>query len=568
MNNFKIFQRLAIPLLSLALFSCTTVKYYPTSFVESLKHPTKFPDVFSSTVQNIEDVASKNPLGEGEEIKITDVGENKNSSMHLVQIRENGELRPHYHKQHDEVIYVKKGSGIATLDGARYIVKPGSILQIPGKTVHKFLNTGGEQFIAVSIFSPPFDGRDEKKIKERRKIDRSTKEEKRLASKKPEKVNQKEGVPSEKSPTKSADKEVKADTGVVESETVAGKNINKPARERLDTGMENISSTSKKISTPEGKKKKKETKSAEEPLINIEDLHEKLSKLLELKEEGTISSEEYEEKKDALIKGKDVGELPEPKGIVKKKTPFIEEKSGAEQMEKRSIINTRERVPDKDTDNAVSQLPPSSENKPTTNEIESLEKKKNSVEDKLNTLEEMKLDGLITEEEYESKKEALIGTTEEKEILTPPEDFNKDEIKSPVNKVESLEINESQIEDKLKTLEEMKQEGLITEEDYKNKKSALIGSSEGNTTSMSPENISNDEKVNDLKELYEQGLITEDDYKHKLNEITGAQTPVSSETYKEKEFESDKLSELNELREEGLISEEDYELKKAQLPGK
>ena len=108
MNNFKIFQRLAIPFLSLTLISCTTVKYYPANFVESLKHPTKFPDVFSSTVQNIEDVAAKNPLGENEEIKITNVGENKNSSMHLVQIRENGELRPHYHKQHDEVIYVKR----------------------------------------------------------------------------------------------------------------------------------------------------------------------------------------------------------------------------------------------------------------------------------------------------------------------------------------------------------------------------------------------------------------------------------------------------------------------------
>ena len=503
MNNFKIFQRLAIPFLSLSLISCTTVKYYPANFIESLKHPTKFPDVFSSTVQNIEDVAAKNPLGENEEIKITNVGENKNSSMHLVQIRENGELRPHYHKQHDEVIYVKKGSGIATLDGARYIVKPGSILQIPGKTVHKFLNTGGEQFIAVSIFSPPFDGRDEKKIKERRKTDRSTKEEKRLASKKPEKVTQKEDSPSGKRPTEPAGEEVKTDTEVTESKNAAEKDLNKPAKKILDTDTENIPFTSKKLSTSEGKKKIKETKATEEPPINIEELHEKLSKLLELKEEGTISSKEYEEKKDALIKGKDIGGLPEPKGIAKKKTPIIEEESSVEQAEEHAAIDTRERVPDEYKDNVVSQPPLSSENEPRTREVES---------------------------------------TEEKEL--------------PTN-------------DKLETLEEMKQEGLITEEDYESKKMAIVGSSKENATSILPESITKDEKVEDLKELFDQGLITKDDYELKLKEITDAQTHnISPDTSAEKGIGNDKLSELNELRKEGLISEEDYELKKSQLLGK
>ncbi|MEK6559903.1 MAG: SHOCT domain-containing protein [Planctomycetota bacterium] len=571
MNNFKIFQRLAIPLLSLTLISCTTVKYYPANFVESLKHPTKFPDVFSSTVQNIEDVAAKNPLGENEEIKITNVGENKNSSMHLVQIRENGELRPHYHKQHDEVIYVKKGSGIATLDGARYIVKPGSILQIPGKTVHKFLNTGGEQFIAVSIFSPPFDGRDEKKIKERRKTDRSTKEEKRLASKKPEKVTQKEDSPSGKRPTEPAGEEVKTDTEVTESKNVAEKDLNKPAKKILDTDTENIPFTSKKLSTSEGKKKIKETKSTEEPPINIEELHEKLSKLLELKEEGTISSKEYEEKKDALIKGKDIGGLPEPKGIAKKKTPIIEEESSVEQAEEHAAIDTRERVTDEYEDNVVSQPPLSSENELGTQEVESTEEKELPTNDKLEMLEEMKQEGLISEEAYERKKEAIIGTTEEKDILTPSENINKDNIESPVNEAESVEKKESRVEDKLKTLEEMKQEGLITEEDYESKKKAIVGSSEENTTSILPESITKDEdeKVEDLKELFDQGLITKDDYELKLKEITDAQTHnISPDTSAEKGIENDKLSELNELRKEGLISEEDYELKKSQLLGK
>ena len=46
------------------------------------------------------------------------------------------------------------------------------------------------------------------------------------------------------------------------------------------------------------KKKSKKTETlAEEPTININDLHEKLTKLLELKEEGTFSAAEFTRKK-------------------------------------------------------------------------------------------------------------------------------------------------------------------------------------------------------------------------------------------------------------------------------
>ena len=254
MNTLKITLRFVFLLLSLAVIGCTTVRYYPTNFVESLKHPTKFPEVYSSTVKNIEEVAEKNPLGEGEEVKITDVGENKNSSMHLVQVRENGELRPHYHKRHDEVVYVKKGSGIATLDGTRYMVKPGSILQVPAKTVHKFLNTGGEPFVAVSIISPPFDGRDEKRIKEKGKADRIKKEEKRLAMKKPEKVTGEKDASDTKESVEG--KEIKP---VTKSEEVAENEVKASVPDEWNTEeeKERTSVPVKKPSPSEGKKKSK-----------------------------------------------------------------------------------------------------------------------------------------------------------------------------------------------------------------------------------------------------------------------------------------------------------------------
>jgi len=502
MNTLKITLRFVFPLLSLAFIGCTTVRYYPANFVESLKHPTKFPEVYSSTVKNIEEVAEKNPLGEGEEVKITDVGENKNSSMHLIQVRENGELYPHYHKRHDEVVYVKKGSGIATLDGTRYMVKPGSILQVPAKTVHKFLNTGGEPFVAVSIFSPPFDGRDEKRIKEKRKADRIKKEEKRLAMKKPEKVTKEKDT----SVTKESG-EGKEINSAAKSEEVAENKVKAsvPDESNTEDEHEKASVPARKSTSSKGKKKSKKTETpVEEPEININDLHEKLTKLLDLKEEGTISASEYEEKKDALIKGRDIGELPEPKAPAKKKAPIEEEPLG---VQEEHIQPEEEHIP---ADENVSH----------------------------------------EEQDAQLNTPRLSGETE-----------------PAVGEVETEEKMQQSDDDKLKILEEMRQEGLITEEDYDSKKNKLADITEEKPASMPSENIVEDEKVKELKELYNEGLITEEDYKHKLNELSSSQPENPIPAPSKKETEDDKLSELNELREQGLISDEDYEFKKTQLMG-
>ena len=510
MNTIKITLRFVFTLLSLAFIGCTTVRYYPTNFVESLKHPTKFPEVYSSTVKNIEEVAEKNPLGEDEEVKITDVGENKNSSMHLVQVRENGELRPHYHKRHDEVVYVKKGSGIATLDGTRYMVKPGSILQVPAKTVHKFFNTGGEPFVAVSIISPPFDGRDEKRIKEKRKADRIKKEEKRLAMNKPGKFTEEKDVSVTKEYRYEEEKKP-----VVKQEKITKKHANESLDEELNTAEENENTSipARKSSPSKTKKKSKKTSvPAEEPIINISDLHEKLTKLLELKEEGTISAVEYEEKKDALMRGEGIGELPEPKSPAKKKAQIEEEPIGEQAMEEH-IPTEVEHVP---ADENVS---------------------------------------------YEEQNTSYTPSV-------------SDEIEPAVSEAEIEEKVQQSDDDKLKMLEEMREEGLITEDDYESKKSKLTDITEEKPASMPSENITEDEsedgKVEELRELYNEGLITEEDYKHKLSELSNSQPQdlIPAPSKKEIEIEDDKLSELNELREEGVISEEDYEFKKTQLMGK
>lgn len=538
MSTTKTFCGILLLILSLILIGCTTVRYYPVNFIESLQHPTKFPEVFSSNVQNIEEIANKNPLGDNEDVKITNVGENKNSSMHLVQIRENGELHPHYHKRHDEVIYVKKGSGIATLDGTRYLIKSGSILQIPSKTVHKFLNTGGEPFMAVSIFSPPFDGRDEKSIKQKKKPDRGVKNEKRLAMKKSEKATEINQASSEKELT---DEELK--TSVAKSQAVGEQKLNKSVQEEWNsyTGKKPLPS----------KKKSKGVITDEEPAINIEDLHEKLTKLSELKEEGVISAEEYEGKKDALVAGKDIGELPELKSPAKKKTP-LEDEPDLHQAEEHSSMDKD--IADEGRDSMLSTPDLSDERETTVREIAS-EEREYSSENKLKALEEMKQEGLITEEDYENKKKKIAVITGEESISRMSKSITKDE--------------------RVKELKDLYDQKLITEDDYKNKLEELtaaqtknLSSDEEKEVSLTSGSIVEDERVKDLKELYDQGFVTEDDYQYKLKELIGAETKSqSSDISAEKGTENEKLLELNELKEEGLITEEDYESKKAQLQG-
>lgn len=538
MSTTKTFCGILLLILSLILIGCTTVRYYPVNFIESLQHPTKFPEVFSSNVQNIEEIANKNPLGDNEDVKITNVGENKNSSMHLVQIRENGELHPHYHKRHDEVIYVKKGSGIATLDGTRYLIKSGSILQIPSKTVHKFLNTGGEPFMAVSIFSPPFDGRDEKSIKQKKKPDRGVKNEKRLAMKKSEKATEINQASSEKELT---DEELK--TSVAKSQAVGEQKLNKSVQEEWNsyTGEKPLPS----------KKKSKGVITDEEPAINIEDLHEKLTKLSELKEEGVISAEEYEGKKDALVAGKDIGELPELKSPAKKKTP-LEDEPDLHQAEEHSSMDKD--IADEGRDSMLSTPDLSDERETTVREIAS-EERESSSENKLKALEEMKQEGLITEEDYENKKKKIAVITGEESISRMSKSITKDE--------------------RVKELKDLYDQKLITEDDYKNKLEELtaaqtknLSSDEEKEVSLTSGSIVEDERVKDLKELYDQGFVTEDDYQYKLKELIGAETKSqSSDISAEKGTENEKLLELNELKEEGLITEEDYESKKAQLQG-
>jgi quercetin dioxygenase-like cupin family protein len=150
--------------LVLAICGCMATNK-PGEFVESLRNPTSFPEIFLPEIKYIDDIVEEKSLGEDEDVMIIPLGQDKSTSIYLFQIRQGAEMETHSHKSHDEILYVKQGSGILALDGVRHVVKEGMIVMIPRKTIHKYINTGNETSTTISMFSPPFDGKDIKVLK-------------------------------------------------------------------------------------------------------------------------------------------------------------------------------------------------------------------------------------------------------------------------------------------------------------------------------------------------------------------------------------------------------------------
>lgn len=156
-------------LLSLLLLYGCANDLTDIAFIDELKHPTKFPDIYRPDVLDIEKLIAENPLKEDEKIKVVPLGETRYASILMLLVRSGVEVPTHYHKGHDEVIHVKRGSAIVILDGTRYYVEPGEVILVPRKSHHKVMNTGREIYAAISVFYPPYRGEDIKFVKEKKK---------------------------------------------------------------------------------------------------------------------------------------------------------------------------------------------------------------------------------------------------------------------------------------------------------------------------------------------------------------------------------------------------------------
>ncbi len=292
MPETMLFKNILVFFLSIVLLAAAGCKRLqkPGEFLESLKNPTSFPEIFLPEIKNIDEIVNEKALAEDESIMIIPIGKDKSSSIYLFQIRENAEMDAHHHKSHDVIMYIEKGSGILELNSTRHSVKEGMMVVIPRLSVHRYINTGEVTSIVVSILSPPFEGKDVKEFKESTSIKKKNKNIYDKAMKKSMKEMNKEDGRGKKWLGLWGKDEEKVEPGK-EKEGQSGDVIEEEQKIL--------------VLTEEGEQKirdaRKEVKKEEKVVIDRIVLDEKLKVLQRLKDEGLISQEEFEAKKAEVI---------------------------------------------------------------------------------------------------------------------------------------------------------------------------------------------------------------------------------------------------------------------------
>ena len=259
----------------------------PGEFVESLRNPTSFPEIFTPEIKYIDEIVETKGLTEEENVKIVLLGKDKSTNVYLFQIREGAEMDAHLHKSHDEILYIKKGSGVLILNGTRHMVKEGMVVMVPRNTIHKYVNTGKGINITVSMFSPPFDGKDIKVFRQSTDFKKKKK------------------TIYDKAMKKSVRELKKEDGGEGRWLGLWGKD--KEDAESGEKEVDGVIPEEQKILvlTEEGREKIREARrkvnAEENAIIDKIILDEKLIVLQRLKLDGVISDEEFETKKAEII---------------------------------------------------------------------------------------------------------------------------------------------------------------------------------------------------------------------------------------------------------------------------
>jgi len=105
-------------------------------------------------ITDVDKVLRENPLPAGEKSQLIKIAQDDTISAFVVRMMPGAELGPHYHKSHDEIEYVIRGTGQLLVNNNWVDFKPGSIHFNPMHKVHAAKNTGNEPLIVLIAFTP------------------------------------------------------------------------------------------------------------------------------------------------------------------------------------------------------------------------------------------------------------------------------------------------------------------------------------------------------------------------------------------------------------------------------
>jgi mannose-6-phosphate isomerase-like protein (cupin superfamily) len=106
----------------------------------------------------------RNPIGPGEELRITHLVESPEMSGLLVQVR--GSLPAHFHKRTQEIVHLIRGEGVFQLGTERIPIKAGAVMRIPPGQVHTFTNRGQAPAVFFVVTTPHWDEQDRFMVKD------------------------------------------------------------------------------------------------------------------------------------------------------------------------------------------------------------------------------------------------------------------------------------------------------------------------------------------------------------------------------------------------------------------
>jgi quercetin dioxygenase-like cupin family protein len=134
-------------MIALTIFTCLVLSFL-TVF------PAKAANTTEQIVTQIDDILAANPLKASDKAQIINVAQDDTVTINVVRFVEGAGIKPHIHKTHDEMVYIIKGSGQMFIDGKWIDVKPGTVHFNPINKVHATRNTGKENLVFLSIFTP------------------------------------------------------------------------------------------------------------------------------------------------------------------------------------------------------------------------------------------------------------------------------------------------------------------------------------------------------------------------------------------------------------------------------
>lgn len=100
-------------------------------------------------------------LESGEAYSFAEFDAGGSQGIYVLRLRPDAALRKRYHREHDMTMFVVSGKAIVVVEETRYFVTPGSAVLLPKLTAYTVKpHETDEEFVALLVFSPPYDGMD------------------------------------------------------------------------------------------------------------------------------------------------------------------------------------------------------------------------------------------------------------------------------------------------------------------------------------------------------------------------------------------------------------------------